>query len=83
MPQTQYLDLLMECCTGYRSCGNQELLYNACEWDLYSGLVPKVSIKMKWEYLQNQEGLELQTLEEVLKISIIPFMTICDLSVGG
>ena len=46
----QYQDLLIECCTGYKSFENREWVCNTCQRDLYSSLVPKLSNTNKMEF---------------------------------
>ena len=45
--------------------------------------MPKLSIRNRIEFPTKQKELELYPLQEVLTVPIIPFMTICELPVGG
>ena len=80
---TQYLDLLIECYTEYKSFENLEWLCNTYRQDLYSGLVPKWLITNKIGFPTKPKVLKLHPLEVALIALIIAFMTSHELAVGS
>ena len=80
---TQYIHILNDCNTHYKSVDNKEYICNPCKKYIYKGKIPKLSIKNGCGFNYKPNILNLFPLEECYISPIRAFMLIRQLSSGG